>query len=382
MDGYFTEAHRMFRKEVKRIVDREFRPGSLERTKLESYPVGLMERLSELGILGINMPVEYGGSPADLVSEGIVMEELSRVDPAACFWFWTVHQLGGRALAKLAGDHIKAKYLPPLIQGKIFPCLGATEPNAGNDLAGINTRAVRNHDHYVISGEKTSVSAGAFGKFILVLAITNPDAGYRGMSFFCVDMDTTGISRSRFIDTGLHSLGRAIVSFDNVKVPASDILGSEGEGFINVMKLLDPGRGLVALMAVGAAEESLDQMIEYSKSREAFGRQIAKFQGTSFKIVEDLTIIEAGKSLAYGALSLVDNGLPAIKELAMAKWFCTEHSLKVIQDCLVMHGHYGYSCELPDEQRLRDILSTLIMDGTPEIQRLIIVRETLGREYA
>lgn len=380
MKGFgFTEVQESFRKEVKRFAQRELAPGAKERVKAKEFPFAIQKRMGEIGILGLKMPEEYGGQEADWVTVGIAVEELCKVDIFAGM-IMVNPKVIGPAIA-MGPKEVAQQWIPSMIRGEKTFCIGLTEPDCGNDAAAIRTKAIRDGDSYIITGEKTSMSMGMFGNAAIVFAKTDPATGAKGISCLLVPLDLPGITRSPIPDMGLHALGRAAVTFEEVAVPANHLLGKEGKGFYMVMELFDAARAIVALMAIGLAQASLEDAITYAKERTAFGKPIAQFQAISFKIAEDATRIEAARLLCYKALWLRDQGLPHTKEAAMCKWYAPEIALQAIHNALIIHGNYGYSEEFPIEQRLRDVISTEIMDGTPEIQKLIISRELLGKEF-
>lgn len=380
MGGFgFSDVQDSFRKEVRRFAQKELAPGARERVKAKEFPFAIQKRMGEIGLLGLKLPEKYGGQSADWVSVGIAVEELSKVDIFAGM-IMVNPKVIGHAIA-MGPEKIQQEWLPPLIRGEKTFCIGLTEPDCGNDAAAIRTKATRDGDSYIISGEKTSMSMGTFGSAAIVYAKTNPAAGAKGISCFFVPLDLPGITRSPIPDMGLHALGRATITFEEVVVPATYLLGKEGRGFYMIMDLFDAARALIPLMALGLAQASLEDAISYAKNRSAFGRPIAQFQAISFKIAEDATRIEAGRLLCYRTLWLRDQGLPHTKESAMCKWYAPEIALQAIHNALIIHGNYGYSEEFPIEQRLRDVISTEIMDGTPEIQKLIISREIIGKEF-
>jgi cyclohexanecarboxyl-CoA dehydrogenase len=380
MSGFgFTDTQESFRKVVRSFAQKELQPGAKERSKLRAFPHEIHKKLAEAQLTGLNLSEKYGGQPSDWVSVGIAIEELSKVDILAA-WLTIVPVVISLVLTE-GSEEIQEEWIPPIIRGEKLLCIGLTEPDCGNDAAAIKTRAIRKGDNYIINGEKTSVSGGLYGHGITLYAKTDPEAGARGISCLLVPLDLPGITKSNIPDMGWHGLGRAAVSFDDVEVPRSHLLGNEGEGFYMIMGAFDMARAGVGLLALGIAQAALEEAISYAKLRTAFGKPIAQFEGVSFKIAEDITRIEAGRLLCYRTLWLKDQGLPHTKEAAMCKWYCPEIALQTVHNALIIHGNYGYSEEFPIEQRLRDVIATEIMDGTPEIQKLIISREIIGKEF-
>lgn len=369
----------MFQREMREFARRELLPGAKQRAKLDYLPREITTKLGERGLLGMNLPEEYGGQPADWVSVGIAEEEIARVDfPLSIL----PHHVIGSALAILQGGReVQEEWLPPLIKGEKMVCLCVTEPDCGSDAAAIKTKAIRSGDHYVLQGEKTSITFGRQAEVGLVFAKTDPTQRARGISAFLVPLDLPGISRSFFPDMGCQPWGRASLILDNVSVPLKYRLGEEGQGFYTVMRQFDFIRVCLGLDALGAAQAALEEAMTYARQRTAFGKPIAKFEGVSFKLAEDATLIEAARLICYRTLWLRDQGLPHTKESAMAKWFAPKVAVRAIHDALLIHGHIGYSAEHPLEQRLRDVIGLEMADGTAEIMKLIISRELMGKEF-
>jgi cyclohexanecarboxyl-CoA dehydrogenase len=250
----------------------------------------------------------------------------------------------------------------------------------GSDAANLACRAVREGDEYLITGEKSGISLGLAADAIMLFATTNPAARARGVTAFLVPLDLPGVSRSALRDLGARAVGRAVLSFDHVRIPLSHRLGEEGTGFYQVMRGFDFNRVLIALACLGAAQTSLEETMAYVKERRAFGRAIVQFEGVSFPIAEAATLMEAARLLCYRALWLADRGERHTKESAMVKWWAPRLAVDTIHQCLLLHGHYGYTDELPFEQRLRDVIGLEIGDGTAEVMKLIVARELMGRE--
>jgi cyclohexanecarboxyl-CoA dehydrogenase len=249
----------------------------------------------------------------------------------------------------------------------------------GSDAANLACRATRDGDHYVISGEKSGISLAMVAHAAVLFARTGA-TGARGISAFLVPLDLPGVSRSPLRDMGSRCIARAVLSFDGVRVPASHRLGQEGSGFYQVMQGFDYNRILIALGCLGAAQASLEETMTYVKERKAFGRMLAQFEGVSFPIAEAATQIDAARLLCHRGLWLADRGQPHTKESAMVKWWAPKLAVEVIHQCLLLHGHYGYTDEFPFEQRMRDVIGLEIGDGTAEVMKVIVARELMGRE--
>jgi len=380
MAGFgFTEEQEMFRREVRRFVQTEMSPGAAQRAKREGYPKELIKKMGDMGLLGLNLPAEYGGQPADWVSVGIAMEEIARVDTQA--YHIPIQIIAAYLVLQQGSEELRQEWMPALIRGDKVPCLAITEPDCGSDAAALKTRAVRDGDFYILNGEKTSITLGSQADMAVLFAKTDPTQKARGITSFVVPLNLPGITRTRFTDTGWKALGRSSIVMDDVRLPIRYRVGDEGKGFYMVMGQFDFIRVCLGLGALAAAHTSLEEAIAYAKQRNAFGRPIARFEAVSFKIAEHATFIEAARLLCYRTLWLKDQGLPHTKESAMCKWLCPKIGVKAIHDSLLIHGHVAYSEEFPIEQRLRDTMGLEMADGTAEIMKLIISREIMGREF-
>ena len=379
MSGFgFTEAQEMFRREVRNFAQRELMPGAKERTKLDFIPREVRKKIADMGLLGINLPEKYGGQPSDWVSLGIAVEELGRVSAAEGMQPVLPHGILGLVQPN---EELYQEWTPQVIRGDKLVAFGVTEPDCGSDAAAMKTRAIRDGDYYILNGEKVPVSMGMQADAFVVFAKTDPTAGAKGVTCFLVPEELPGMTRSRLAHMGWKLIGSASVIMDNVQLPAQYRLGEEGRGFYYAMAAIDIFRLGVALTCLGAAEQSLEETIEYAKQRTAFGRPIAKFEGVSFKIAEHATMIEAARLLCYRALWIRDQGLPNTKEVAMAKWWSPQVAANAIHDFLLIFGHVGYSEEYPLEQRLRDVIGFELGDGTAETQKVVLVRELMGKEF-
>ncbi len=379
MSGFgFSEEHEMFRRMVREFARKELAPAAKERAKQSSFPREIVRRMGEVGLLAITHPAKYGGQEADLTSLGIAVEEIAKVDFCASLFVSQSH-LASKELA-LSTEDMQQEWLPLLRRGELLSCTATTEPEVGSDAAAMKMRATKRGDSYFLSGEKTSITLGMLADAAIIWAKTDPTAGARGVTCFWVPLNLPGIDRYAISDTGWIPLSKGSIIMDEVEIPARYRLGEEGQGFYIAMETFDDIRVLLGLMGLGVAQSSLEDAISYAKERQAFGKPIGKFEGVSFKIAEAATSIEAAKWLCYRTLWLGEQGIPHSKESAMCKWFCPKVAVHAIHDCLLIHGHMGYSAELPLEQRLRDVIGLEIGDGTAQIMKLVIVRELMGRE--
>ena len=376
---FFTEAQRKFRSEVQEFAARELSRGAKERAKRDHISAEVIKKLAEAGLLGLTTPSRFGGRPSDSVMLGILFEEVCKVDFSPMLLLLSHVMIP--LMMEWAGEELREEWLPVLARGEKLACFGNTEPDCGSDATAIKTRAVHDQGHYLLNGEKTSVSVGMQADVIALTARTEENVGTRGITAFLVPLDLAGISRSRFVDMGCLPAGRASIFLSDVRLPERYRIGGEGEGFAKVMKGFDITRVLVVLATLGLAEASMGEALEHVKRRTMFGSPIGHFEGVSFKLAECMTWIEASKLLSYQALRLRDANLPHTKETAMAKWFASESAANVMHEILLIFGKEGYSERNPIEQRLRDAIGLQIGDGTAEIMKLIIAREILGERF-
>lgn len=373
----FSEAQEMFRKEMRNYARRELAPVARERAKSERVAPEVLRKLGKDQILGIIVPEKYGGQGSDWVSLGIAMEELSRVSLFEAF----VPLLPALSWVVLrnASEELRQQWLPGLARGEKMVCWGLTEPGAGSDAAAIQTRAVSNGRGYVLNGEKTSITMGMVADAAMLFAKTDPEAGAKGVSCFWMPLDLPGVSRSPLVHTGWKPMCAASIFMNDVPVSPGMLIGERGQGFKLTMGMADCARPTLGILTLGMAQASLEEAITYVQQRNAFGRPLAKFEALSFRIADRATAIEAARLLCYNTLAMEDAGLKHTKESAMCKLLCPQVALPAVHDSLVIHGHIGYSEEFPLEQRLRDTMGVEFADGTPDIMRLVIARELMGR---
>lgn len=375
MDFAFSDTQAAFRDAVREFSRTRLRPHSAAWDKSESFPREVIQEMAEMGLVGIRLDEAYGGQGADCVTTGIAHEEVASQDFSAGY-FVLMPTLVGEVIQLAATPEQKTKWLAPITSGTAIPALCLTEPDAGSDARALSLRAERHGDAYVLFGEKTSVSLGATADIAVVFVRAEA-----GITALMVDLRSPGISRQTFTDLGTRAIGRAAFSFDGVEVPVEDRLGEEGKGFHLVMTAFDYSRALIALMCLGAARESINDAIQHTKDRIAFGRPIITNQGVSFPLVEHSTFIEAARLLSYKALWANDNGLPHTVEANMVKWWAPRLSVEAIHQALLFHGHMGYSDEVAVQQRLRDVIGLEIGDGTAEIAKSVVAREMFGRQF-
>ncbi|MBW1800212.1 MAG: acyl-CoA dehydrogenase family protein [Deltaproteobacteria bacterium] len=375
----FTDKQDRFRKEVRDFLEREIQPHTRERSPSGDFPRDLWQKAGRFGLLGIGLPEAYGGRPGGAVMRGIIAEEMGRIDLALAF---TLVPSYGTAMAVLFGGSEKQKetWIPGFISGEKLGSTGMTEPDCGSDLSHIRTRAGKEKNAYILKGEKSYVSWGTVGDVIWIFAKTDKDRHPKDMTCFLLPLDLKGIIKSSFPQMGLHEAGHSALYLEDVRVPVECRMGKEGQGLALAAKVFPHTRMILSLSALGAARISLEQAVEFTRNRAAFGKKLGQFEGISFKLAEDATSIEAARWLCYRSLWLMDQGERCIKEIAMSKWMSTEVALRTIHNALLIHGHRGYRKGLPFDRRYRDIIGFEIAEATPQILKLTICEEILGKD--
>ncbi|MDY7102924.1 MAG: acyl-CoA dehydrogenase family protein [Actinomycetota bacterium] len=377
MDFGFDDGQELLRDTLRDFASRELAPRAA-RWRTEPFPPELISRLGDLGLLGMKIPEEYGGTGGSYVALGIAAEELSRGDFNVSY-FLQLSTIAAMLLAD-ADESIKQRWLPAVASGDTTVAFGLTEPGVGSDAANLTSTARRDGDEWVVSGEKASITFAGFADACIVFARTG-GPGARGISMVLVPLDAPGVSRQVYQSAGGHLSQRGSLFFDDVRVPLDHQVGAEGAGFIGAMEAFDFNRAVIALACIGSALQSLDETVAYTKQRMTFGQPLAKREGVAFQIAEHLSLLHASRLLAYEVLTLADAGRPHTTEAAMCKWLGPKQSAEAIHACLLLHGWPGYGTDLPFSQRLHDVIGLEIGDGTPEIMKAIIARETFGREF-
>lgn len=375
----FTPEQEALSRTLRAFARKELAPRSAAWDKSGEFPWDVWRRMGELGLLGLRTPAAYGGQEADYLTLGIAMQEIARGD-FGCTYGIQLAGLAGEILGRGASEEVKRRWLPPTARGETVIALALTEPGVGSDAANLACRAARDSDGYVLTGEKSGISLAMAAQAAIVFARTDVTRGAHGVSAFLVPLDLPGVVRTPLRDMGTRVVGRAVLALDEVHIPASHLIGTEGTGFSQVMQGFDYNRVGIALACLGVADVSLEETIAYVAERRAFGRPLGAFEGVSFAIAEAATHLEACRWLCYRALWLADHGRPYTKESAMVKWWGPRLAVETIHQCLLFHGHYGYTDELPFEQRMRDVVGLEIGDGTAEVMKLIVARQLLGRD--
>jgi alkylation response protein AidB-like acyl-CoA dehydrogenase len=373
----FTDEHEQLRESIRAFVLKELRPHAAEWER-STFPNWVFPRMGELGFLGLSFPEAYGGQGGDYPCNLVLAEEIVHADCGGLAMGLAVHtDMATPPILAFGTEEQKRAYLVPAIRGEKISCLGITEPDAGSDVAGIKTRAVRDGDEWVINGSKTYITNGHRADFIVLVTKTDPDAGYDGFTLFIVDMDAPGVVREeRLRKLGMHASDTALLAFQDVRVPASAVLGEVGKGFYHIMWELQGERLIGAAGAVAAAQKVFDRTLAYANERHAFGRPIAKFQVTRHKVGEMATKIEAARQLVYTTAWRHMNGEYPVREISMAKLFASRMACEVADECLQIHGGAGYMEEYGIERVWRDLRLNRIGAGTDEI-----MLDVIGRSY-
>jgi alkylation response protein AidB-like acyl-CoA dehydrogenase len=379
MNFALTPEQQEVRALAREFAEREVAPVIHHFDETQEFPHEIFAKLAATGLLGALVPEEYGGAALDYVSYALAVEELNRVDASVGITMWAHNSLCTNHIALFGSPEQKARYLPRLARGEVLGAWGLTEPGSGSDAAAMRTRAVADGDHFVLNGSKAFITNAGVSEVAVVMAVTDPARGNKGISAFILDRGTPGFSAGKpYRKLGLHASNTAELHFDNVRVPATALCGERDRGFTNTMQVLEGGRVAMAAMGVGIAQGALDEAVKYMKQRSAFGRTLAEFNGLQGMIAEIGTEVEAARLLTLRAASLKDAGRPAKVAASMAKVFASEVAMKAATKALQIHGGAGYITEFPIEKIFRDAKLTEIGEGTSEIQRMVIAREILG----
>ncbi|GAA0462674.1 acyl-CoA dehydrogenase [Alkalibacillus silvisoli] len=378
MNLQFTEEQEMMRKMVRDFAQNEVAPEVERMEKEDRFPEELIKKMSELGLLGIPVDEKLGGAGMDYTSYIIAIHELSKVS-ATLGVILSVHtSVGTFPILKFGTEEQVNHYIPKLASGEYLGAFALTEPGAGSDAGNLKTKAVKEGDHYILNGSKVFITNGGYADTYVVFANTNPEVGSKGVSAFIVEKDTPGFEIGvKEKKMGLHGSSTVSLNFDNCKVPASQLLGQEGEGFKIALANLNIGRIGIAAQALGIAEASLEEAIDYAKEREQFGRPIAKHQGVSFKLADMATAVESSKLLVYNAASLYQAGMDSSKKASIAKKFASKTAVDTSIEAVQVFGGYGYTEDYPVERYFRDAKITQIYEGTTEVQNVVISRQLL-----
>mgnify|MGYP001251290347 FL=1 len=378
MDFSISKKEILFRQMLREFTEKEVRPIAAEVDELERFPLETVEKMADLGIMGIPIPVEYGGSGADSSLYAIAVEELSRACATTGVIVSAHTSLCAAPIYEFGTFEQRDKYLPNLASGKHLGAFGLTEPNAGTDAAAQQTTAVLDGDNYILNGTKIFITNAAYADIFIVFAMTDRSKGTRGITAFIVEKDLPGFSIGKQEKKlGIRGSSTCELIFENCIVPKENMLGRENRGFGIAMKTLDGGRIGIAAQALGIAQGAMDETVKYVKERKQFGRTIGQFQNTQFQLADLQTKIEASRLFIRSAAYKKDNKMPFTVDAAYAKLFAAETAMEVTNKAIQFHGGYGYTREYPIERMMRDAKITEIYEGTSEVQRMVIAANLL-----
>ena len=378
MDFSLSEEQQLLKKTVREFAEAEIGPHGREWDEKQEFPREVFTKLGELGLMGVVWPAEYGGSGMSTLDYAIVMEELARVDAGVALSVAAHNSLSSGHIFLAGSEEQKKKYLTPLARGEKVGCWGLTENSAGSDAGGTKTTAVRDGADWVLNGSKTFITNGRVADTAVIMAVTDRAQGNKGISAFILERGMKGFRSGKKEDKlGVRSSDTSELVFEDCRVPAQNLLGQEGHGFVDTLKILDRGRIGIAAFSIGIAQASLEASMTYAQGRRQFGHPIADFQAIQFKIADMATKVSASRLLAWHAASLRDAGKEHKLESSMAKLFASEAAVEIALDAVQIHGGYGYLKDYPVERYLRDSKLGTIGEGTSEVQRLVIARELL-----
>jgi alkylation response protein AidB-like acyl-CoA dehydrogenase len=373
-----TEDQEALRKEIRQFAAREMAPHVMEWDEASEFPLAVVKKLGKMGLLGVIFPVEYGGAGMGYVDYALAIEELSAVDGSIGLTVAAHNSLGTNHIFLAGNEAQKRKYIPKLASGEWLAAWGLTEPGSGSDAGGARTTAVKKGDKYVLNGTKTFITNGHYADATVVIAVTDKSKGTHGLSAFVVEKGTKGFRPGKKENKlGLRASDTAELIFEECEIPAENLLGVEGEGFVDAMRILDGGRISIAALSLGIARGALDAALKYVKERRQFGKAIAEFQGIQWKLADMATELDAARLLTQRAAVLKDAGKKITRESAMAKLFASEVAVKICNEAVQLFGGYGFIKDYPAEKFYRDVKLCTIGEGTSEIQRMVIAREIL-----
>jgi len=373
-----TEDQEALRKEIRQFAAREIAPHVSEWDEKSEFPAAVVKKLGQMGLLGVIFPPEYGGAGMGYVDYVLAIEELSAVDGSVGIIVAAHNSLGTNHIFLAGNEAQKRKYVPKLASGEWLGAWGLTEPGSGSDAGGARTTAVRKGDKWVLNGTKTFITNGSYADTAVVIAVTDKTKGTHGLSAFVVEKGTKGFRPGKKENKlGLRASDTSELIFEDCEIPAENLLGVEGEGFVDSMRVLDGGRISIAALSLGIARGALDAATKYVKERRQFGKAIAEFQGIQWKLADMATELDAARLLTQRAAVLKDSGRTVTRESAMAKLFASEVAVRICNEAVQLFGGYGFIKDYPAEKFYRDVKLCTIGEGTSEIQRMVIARELL-----
>ena len=380
MDFRLSPEQELLRSTVRAFAEAELAPFVREWDARQHFPLEVVSRLAELGLMGVQFPEEYGGAGMSAIDYCLCIEELARVDPAVGLSVAAHNGLCAAHIFMFGSEDQKRRYLVPLARGESIGAWGLTESSAGSDAAATRTTAVPRDGGWIINGAKTFITHGSVGHVMVVMASTDRSMGAKGISAFIVERENPGMRPGRKEDKlGMRASDTTEVVFEDCRVSGEALVGAEGQGFIQALQVLDAGRIGIAALSVGLAQGAFEAARSYALARRQFGQPIAEFQAIRWKLADNATRIEAARLLTYRAAHLKDRGVRTTRESAMAKLYASEIAVKAADDCVQIHGGYGFVKDYPAEKYFRDVKLLTIGEGTSEIQRLVIARQLLGQ---
>ena len=378
MDIQFSDELKMIASSAKDFAEQYIRPYVMKWDETQHFPIEVLKKAGEMGFMGIFIPEEYGGSGLGYHEYVTIIEEISKVDPSIGLSIAAHNSLCTGHIYYFGNEEQKRKWLPKLASGEHLGAWGLTEHNTGSDAGGMNTTAVKSGEHYILNGSKNFITHGKSGDVAVVIARTGKKGDSHGMSAFIIEKGTPGFSGGKKEDKlGMRASETAELIFDNCKIPKENLIGSEGDGFVQSLKLLDGGRISIGALSLGISKGAYEAALKYSKERVQFGKPISSFQGVSFKLSDMATEIAASELLIHKAASMKNRGDKVTVQSAMAKMFSSEACVKISNEAVQIHGGYGYIKEFPVEKFYRDSKLCTIGEGTTEIQKLVIARNIL-----
>ena len=382
MEFSFTDEQQQLRRSVREFAEGEIAPHVMEWDEASHFPVEIMPKLAEMGLLGVIFPEKYGGAGLGYIEYSITIEELARVDGSVGLIVAAHNSLCSNHIYKFGTEAQKQKFLVPLARGKNIGAWSLTEPEAGSDAGGTRTTAVRNGSHWILNGAKTFTTNGRYADVCVAMAVTNREKASHGISALILEKGMAGFRPGKKENKlGMRASDTSEVIFSDCRVPGENLLGQEGEGFINSLQILDGGRISIAALALGMAQGAFEAATRYAKQRKQFGKTIGEFQAIQFKLADMATQIEAARLLVYQAAWLADRkDARFTRESSMAKLFASEIAVRVANEAVQIHGGYGFIKDYPVEKYYRDVKLCTIGEGTSEIQKLVIARQLLGKK--
>lgn len=374
-----TEEQEAIREVARSFTQNEITPVALHYDETQDFPHEIFRKLGDLGFLGIMVPTELGGSGMGYMEYALIVEEIAKGCPAVALGVAAHNGLCTGHILRFASEELKQKYIPRLAKGETLGAWGLTEPGSGSDASGMQTTAVLDGDHYILNGSKNFITHGNVGDIAVMMAATDRSAGNRGISAFVIDKSMEGFYATKKENKlGMRCSDTASLVMDNVRIPKENLIGNEGEGFIQALQILDGGRISIAALSLGLGEAALSHSLKYVKERKQFGKALSEMQGIQFKLAKMSTEIEASRALIYKAAWMRDNGMKMSIEASHAKLFASEMCVRAAEEAVQIHGGYGYTKDYPVEKLYRDAKLLTIGEGTSEIQKIVIARNLLA----